>query len=195
MRLQRRQMRRRRIPLVRSQSILGPDGIQRAHGLVAGRLGKDGSSGYRGLGRITLDDGARRVAQAGAAIAVDQHLDRRQRQPVYGALHREHGCVEDVEPIDFLDIGLRDSPRQRPLPDQRCEALACCLAELLGIIQAGNRPRGVEDHRRGHHRPAQRPATGLVHPAHQTARGQAGRYLVEKVPRPHVRTYAPGRER
>jgi len=129
---------------------------------VARDLREDGRGGDgRHLG-IAADDGLGVDTDVRQAVAVHQHPVRRQPQALDGALHREHGGVQDVELVDLGDAGLGDAERQRMRADLVEQAFAPGRAQQLGVVEALDALQVVEDHRGGHDRAGQRPAAGLV---------------------------------
>ena len=68
----------------------------------------------------------------------------------------------DVQPVDVGDVDQFDAPRERALADQRRQRLAARFGEHLGIVEAVDRARGMQDHRRDRDGPGERPAPGLV---------------------------------
>jgi hypothetical protein len=99
-----------------------------------------------------------------AAIAVDHHLLRRDREAQQGTPHREHRRLQDVDAVDFLGVGPCDRVTQRALADQHREALTLPGFQRLGVGEAADRARGVEDDRCRDHGPGERPAPRLVDP-------------------------------
>jgi hypothetical protein len=70
--------------------------------------------------------------------------------------------VQDIERIDFRDIGPTDSPSQAMTADLFEQALPLPLAKLLGITNASDRVARVENDRSGDHVSGQRAPPGLV---------------------------------
>ena len=136
--------------------------VQREAEAVAVHLGEDRRRGDRGHLRVALDDGLRLYLQHRQPVAVDQHLVRPQSKALDSAAHRQQRGLQDVERVDLLDAGLGDAAAQRLRADLVEQPLAHPLAQDLGVAQAADRLRVVEDHRRSHHRPGQRPAARLV---------------------------------
>src|SRR5690606_1840740 len=156
------QMGRGRVTLVAGQPVAGGAEIQRAHFAVTTDLGQ-----YRRRRdcrhlSIALDDRGTAHRQPWAAVAVDQGQTRRHAESLHRALHRQHGGVKDVQPIDFLDLGTRDAPGEGLLADFLEQRLATNLAELLRVVETEDGPRRIENHRRGDHRTTERATTDLV---------------------------------
>ncbi len=75
--------------------------------------------------------------------------------------------MQDIQLVDLLHLGAGDAPGQGLLANLIEQHRATRLGKLLRVIQAKNRPRRVEDHRRRDHRTAERATTDLVNPRDQ----------------------------
>ncbi len=112
-----------------------------------------------------------RIAERRAAVAVDFHERRHDRQPFHRALHRQHRGVQDIQRIDFLDRGRRDAISQRALDDLVVQLVALFGGEHLRIVEPANhRFRRIENHRSSHDRTRQRAAPGFVDAADDVVR-------------------------
>ncbi|MOA42131.1 hypothetical protein D3C78_1641600 [compost metagenome] len=88
-------------------------------------------------------------------------------QPFDGTLHGQHGGMQNVQLIDFLDLGAGNTPAQGFFTDFVVELLATRFGEFLRVIEPQNRPVRIQDHRRRHHRATQRATANLVHASDQ----------------------------
>ncbi|MCY1542267.1 hypothetical protein D9M68_780080 [compost metagenome] len=161
------QMHRGGIALMPGNAIAGILCIQQLHLAIPADLGQNRCGGDRRHLTIALDHSRARHLQARATIAVDQRQPGGDTQAFHGALHRQHGGMEDIQAIDLLHLGPGDAPGQRFLADLVEEFLATRLSELLRIVQAENRSQRIENHRRRHYRAAQRATTDLIDAGHQ----------------------------
>ena len=80
--------------------------------------------------------------------------------------------------IDLGRTGFRDAHAQRLGSDLDVESAARRRPEHLGVAQALDRLKIVEDHCSGHHRPSQRTTADLVDTGHQPRRRPAQRKLL-----------------
>jgi hypothetical protein len=96
------QMRLRGVALVHREAVLRVllVGLQ-APG-IAPDLGDDGSRRDGRDQQVTLDDGLGRDRQLRQAIAIDEHLRRRQPQAAHRLAHRLQGGLQDVQFINLL---------------------------------------------------------------------------------------------
>ena len=100
--LQRVQVRAGAVTLVRCQLEARVAGIELLHHCVATGLGENRGRADRRDARIAADDrfeGAveGQIAEAGAAIAIDAHVRRRDRERQQRPPHGEHGRLEDIQ--------------------------------------------------------------------------------------------------
>jgi hypothetical protein len=114
---------------------------QIGHQPVARDLGKNRGGGNRQHLGVAADDGFGWYGQVGDPVAVDQNRGRRHRQGGDCALHRQHGGAENIQGIDFVDIG---APQGKPGlagiagVHQGLEAvLARAFAHRLRIVESG----------------------------------------------------------
>ncbi len=84
-----------------------------------------------------------------------------------GALHRQHGGVQDVQLINLFRFSAAQAPRQRFLFDFIKQRKAALFRQLFGIRQAGNQPRRIEDHGGGHHGTDQRATSDFINAGNQ----------------------------
>ncbi len=146
---------RRGVTLVPTHAIPWVNQLEGTHLPVSGHLGQDRSRRDSWHLAIALDHWRSRYGQLRAAVAIDQGQLRCNVQAFHGALHGQHGRMQDVEAVDFLDFGTGDTEAQRLFPDFVEQRLALGFGELLRIVQAKDRARRVEDHRRRYHRATQ----------------------------------------
>jgi len=86
----------------------------------------------------------------------------RRPQRLHGTLHRQHGRLQYVNPIDLPDIGMTDSPSKRLFLYFLVQGFTPCSTQTLGVLQPGNRVFRIKDDRAGNYRPGQRAAPGLI---------------------------------
>ncbi len=70
--------------------------------------------------------------------------------------------MQNVQAVDFLDLGAGDAKAQGLFADLVEQRFALGFGEFLRIVQAEDRARRVEDHRCGHHRAAQRATAHFI---------------------------------
>ncbi|MCY1181186.1 hypothetical protein D9M73_216760 [compost metagenome] len=70
--------------------------------------------------------------------------------------------MEDIELVDFLDLGAGDAEAQGFFTDFVKELFTLGFGELFRVVEPQNRPLWVENHRSGHHRAAQRATAHFV---------------------------------
>src|SRR3546814_9694543 len=116
--------------------------------LIAMLFGDDARRRDARVQRIAADDGARAIAPARQAVAVDQYLVRIAPQCLDRARHREEGRLQYVDRIDLGDARLTHAPAAMRL-DLDVELGASLCGELLGIVEPVD-PALAQDHRRGH---------------------------------------------
>ena len=167
-----RQVLGRAVALVGGKTVLRVLLVQVLQQPVAVHLGQDGRGGDRRHQRVAIDDGLGQHVQRRQPVAVHQHLHRLQAQALDRALHRQHGGLQDVEPVDFLDAGLRNRAAQGLCADLVVQLFALQRRQHLGIGQAPDAAGG----RRGSPppRPPGRPAArGRPRPRRPSARGRS----------------------
>lgn len=168
--LQRLQMLGCRIALVGIESILRVPLVQPHHFRIARDLRDDRGSrdaGYRG---IAANHGLALTGQDRTTVAVNQCSCGLHGQRGYGALHRQKARLEDIDAIDFIDLGTPDRPGDRVLLDLDKQAFAPSRREFLGIRQTLYGVACIQNDSRRDDRPGQRPASHLVHAADQPLR-------------------------
>ena len=160
-------MYRRGVALVPADTVTGVDQLERAHFTVTADLGQNRGCRNRRDLAIALDHRRCRHGQFRAAVAVDQRKLRCNVQAFDRALHGQHGGLQDIEPVDFLDLGTGDAKAQGLFANLVEKSLALGLREFFRIVQAENRPGWVEDHRCRYHRTAQRATAHFVNAGDQ----------------------------
>ena len=75
--------------------------------------------------------------------------------------HRQHGGLEDVDPVNLLHIHHADPPGTARA-DRQIQLGALCGGQFLGIVQTLG-PGLAQHHRSSHNRARQRAAASLVH--------------------------------
>jgi len=111
------------------------------HDPVARHLGGDRGGGNGKAEAVAFHDRARRHGEFRRDIAVDQRRLRHLPERGHGALHGEQGRLENVQAVDFPDLGNADADigaaghlREQRFPDGSFQ--------LLGIVEArGQRVR------------------------------------------------------
>ena len=146
-----------------------------AHDAVAGHLGDDGSSGDREAESISVDDRLHGAIDRRGDVAVDQCDIGAHAEDSDGARHCQQGGAQDVDAVDFGHTRRADPDMRGPAsgasPQCAVAGLAFLDAQHLRIVepvaQGFREAAGIENHRRGDHRPGKRPAPGLVDAADQ----------------------------
>ena len=117
---------------------------------------------------VAIDERLGGAAEAGRAdIAIDPRFRGPDRQALHRAAHGEHRSMEDVQPVDLLDRGKRHRPGERALLEPRGEHLAALGRKQLGIREAVDAARRIEDHGGGIHRAGEWATPRLVDAANQ----------------------------
>ena len=106
----------RRVALVAVETVLREAFVHAAHFRVSRGFGEDRCGRDDRMKAIALDNGAGAAWQLRAAVAVDPGFVRRDAKRLHRALHREHGGLQYVEAIDFLDRGVSDRHKGYPTP-------------------------------------------------------------------------------
>src|SRR5581483_11031678 len=169
--VERRQMIGGPVALVAGEAILGELLVRLEHQPIAGDLGHDRRRGDGGAPGVAVDDVPLRTRQSRDGHEVRDHELRRDGQSGDGLRHRALRGLEDVHAVDGDVIDDADADRDRTLVDGGEELLAALGAQELGISQTSDAASGIEDDRRRHDGPGERPAAGLVEAGHA---GHAG---------------------
>ena len=177
--MQRGEVLRGRIALVRVETVVRERLVQRAHVGVAGDLGEDRRGHDRAVARIAADPRLARPAQAARHdVAVDAGDVGHMRDGVERAAHAGESRLQDIDAVDLVDLDQDHVPRQRAFDDARVQRLAACGVELLGIIESvDGRASRREHHGRDRDRPGQGAATGLVDAGDARQPGRGGKEL------------------
>lgn len=141
------QMLFRSISLVAGEPVVGEFLIERTHEGVTGDL-RDHTGGCDGKGQaVSSDDAVMRDRKITDGQTVDEAMIRQRTDRFHGSAHREMGCAEDVERIDFCDIGQRDGPDDRfILGDPEIEIMPLLRTQLFRIVEF----RATESRRKNH---------------------------------------------
>ena len=102
------------------------------------------------------------MGSTGSRLPSTSTCARQQTQALDRAPHRQQRGLQDVQAVDLLDARHGDAAAQRLGADLVEQALAPCRRRAPWSRPGPDRLQFVEDHRRRHHRPRQRPAAGLV---------------------------------
>ena len=162
-------MLRRRIAFVLGKSILRILSIETPHFLITRRLGEDGRRPDFKHTAVPFHHRLGGECNLGTMQAIHQYLMRNMRQPLDCALHGQQGRLQNIDAVDFLDGGIRDTPGERVLLDRERECIAFFFRERFGVGNAGDRPGWVQDYRGRVHGPCQWPPARFVHSADQEA--------------------------
>jgi len=106
------------VSLVAGKIILGILNMVGHHQAVAGNLGHDGCGGYGLAPLVPLGNGLLGKGQAEKMDAVDQKKIREKGKFVYSQFHGFQGCLEDVQPVDLLDLNNPDGHRRSFLQEK-----------------------------------------------------------------------------
>src|SRR3546814_3027164 len=88
-------------------------------------------------------------------------------QGLYSTAHSKHRCPEDVEFVDIFHRADANAEAESRLADLHLQNRAARRCQLLAVVQAIRHSPPVENHRSGHDRPSQRPATRLIYTGHR----------------------------
>lgn len=115
-----------------------------------------------GLSRRAADDSLRPIAPFGQAVAIYHHKCRRNRQRLDCTCHGQHGRLQNVDPVDFLDTAQADGPAAFRLY-LLFQGRPHLGRQLFAVIQSGN-ALFAQDHGGGDYRPCKRAPPCFVHP-------------------------------
>ncbi len=141
------------------------------HQPVPRDFGDDGGGGNGKTTRIALYCGFCGAGQGRQAVAIHQHGSRLKRQCGDGPLHRQHGCGQDIQPVDLPGRGCGDSYR-RMAGQHRGQCLPLCRLEgfrVLDRIQQILRAIRGQHYRSRHYRPGPGAAADLIDPGNGAA--------------------------
>ncbi len=165
----------------KSRRVLGGSVTRIAFPAVAREL--SGQPGHQAVPLHLRHDGGRRDAatpgvapryghgtarKVGKPVPVDQGALRPSWKGEHGPAHRQQGCVEDVQPVDFaygrppdshLGVGFDGAPKPHPNGS----------GQSFRILDPGRIPVPVQNNRRRHHGTGPRPPPDLIDPAHASA--------------------------
>src|SRR5205807_10272 len=130
---QRAKVPRRRIPLVRVETVLRKLPVQPAHLGIARGLRQDGCRRDYPHFRVAVYDRPGRHRKHRAMRTIEQHLVGQDRKCLHRAPHGEQARLQDVQAVDFLDARPGDCPGQRSVLDEDREPLALPRAQDLGV--------------------------------------------------------------
>jgi hypothetical protein len=69
--------------------------------------------------------------------------------------HGKLGCLQDIDPVDYLDLNAPDPHGHCSAQDQLVQALPSRTDEYFAIAKAGNPVPLGQDDRRSDHRPSE----------------------------------------
>ena len=141
--------------------------VQLQHQRVARGFRQNRGGGNCGDFAVAPHDGLAGNAGLRAIQAIHQHLLRLDRQGQHGAAHRQQRGFQDVELVNFADVGICHRPCERTFADDRSEPVALPFREFFGIGQAFDRVSLIKDDSGGAYRAGQRAAPGFVYAADQ----------------------------
>jgi hypothetical protein len=172
----------RGVALVLAEAVLRIELVEADHHRVAPHLGENRRSADADAARIAVDDRFEAAVQRQAherrtAIAIDLHVRRPHAQAEQRAPHRQVGRLQDIERVDFLDVGPRDRPGQGAAADLDRKLLALLGLDDLGVADAADAPPRVEDHRSRDDRSGQRAAPRFVDAGAQAGGGKIETHL------------------
>ena len=165
------------VTFVATKPVVGIDPVERDHHPVPMNLGEDGCRADRGHLVITAYDRVTvhlPVVEHEIRQPVAVHLDGAgtDTEAQDRTAHREKGCLQNVDPVDFRRVSPCYRPCNRPCLDQRRKFFPALGSELLGIAQVFDRPSFIENDCRRDDRPRKRTTPGLVDTRNGAARGK-----------------------
>jgi hypothetical protein len=169
---QRRQVQRRRVALVAVEAVGGQRSCSAAHRRSRCTLARIDAAEIAGHLGVALHDAPRRHGSTGSRLPSTSTGAASGAGPPRRA-HRQQRGLQDVQAVDLLDAGLGDAQHRalaRISSNRRSRRAASAPSSRPG---RGSALQVVQDHRRRHHRPGQRPAAGLVDAGHQAGRRPA----------------------
>ena len=161
------------------EAVAGMGGADLHHQAVAHHLGDDRCGGDGEHEGIPRDHRLAIAAGIDLVAAVDEDEPRPHRQRRDRARQCPQRRLPDVVAIDAGPRAEGDADLGGGA-DARVELLALHGGELLGIVEAAGDPFGIENDCRGHHRPRQGTASGLVAPRHRKDTALDGGALAPK---------------
>ncbi len=151
----------RGVAFVMSETVLGEEFVPLVEEAVARDLGEDRSRGDRHGARVTLDEGTLLNEQV-ETHGVDEEEIGWKRELRDGFRHRLATGLVDIPGVDATRVGLRDGPRKRMLANAAGEGLAALGGKFLGVVQADDAARGIQDDGGGNDRSKEGTAAGFV---------------------------------
>ena len=151
------------VALVLAEAILGKLRAEVTHHPVARDLGDDTGRGDRKADAIAIDDGGLGQGKGNDGQAVDQNVLWWIGQGFERDPHGPVGGAQDIDSIDLKMVDHANGPDNFGVTDQLIvNLLAQFGRELFGVLQF-SMPKLLRQNRdRRHHRPGQRPASGLI---------------------------------
>lgn len=137
---------------------------------VAVDLGQYGGGGNRAHQRIPFDDGLCGHVQQRDPVAIHQNQAWLEPQTLHGPAHGQHGGLQNIETIDFLDAGLCNRATQGLGPDLVKQPGPAQGRELLRVVQSHDWLEIIQNDRRRHHGTCQGAAARFIHTGYQPGR-------------------------
>lgn len=150
------------ITLVRSQSIPRIELVKLSHFPVTAHFGKNRCGTDGSHPSVTLNHGLGTAGQFRAAIAVHQHMMRQWPNGKYGTLHRQQGCLENIQFIDLCDLCPANGIGQGILPDLHCQLFTFFFTKFFRVGQVCNGMLRIQDYRSRDYGTRQRPTPHLI---------------------------------
>ena len=130
--------------------------------VVTGDFRQNGGGGNRKTSCVAMDQGGLRQRHFDRD-GVDKQTVAGWRQPFHGAPHGEPRGLQDIQTVDFENIGSGDRPGSGALTDARRQGLAAIRLQRLAIVQAANWVLRIEHNGGGENRSEQRSPAGFIH--------------------------------
>ena len=125
-------MLRRAVAFVAVKPVLRIAFRQFIHFRITRGFGQNRSGGNLDDFAVAFDHGFGRDIQIFRhAVAVYPHFIGSDRQPLDCALHRGHGCVQDVQLQDFVGVGKGNVPRNRLFLNHLRQHIALFFAQFF----------------------------------------------------------------
>src|SRR6516225_10892656 len=98
-----------------------------------------------------------------AAIAVDAHVRRGDREREQRAPHGEHRRLKDIQRVDLVAVGPADAEGECAATDDRRKPRPRGRGQDLRVGQPADAPAAIEDDGGRDHRAGERPTPRLIH--------------------------------
>ncbi len=163
----------RAIAFVLRESVTRIQTVNGAHERVPTDLGhnrRGADRRYRAIStydRPSVDTPAANI-EIRQAVTVNFYKPRPEMQSKQCTSHSQHGCVQNIQSIDFCHVRPRDRPGNRFVFDFDSQRFTLCWRQYFGIGQAIDLSRRMQNDRTGVHGTRQWTSSCLIDPGRNT---------------------------